>query len=391
MPPKKRTTGKKPATRKTSAKKSLKKPTAQKAPTKKSIAKKNPTKKPTARKAPTKKSATKRPTVRKNLAYKKPSTFKNPWFYSTILLLIIFAGVILYNKSFAFHDSINSILGLDNTISPQQPPIHLTVISDKEIQNMPYNLDEQITALEEEIDAEILVKKVDLSEDEATQLIADFEIKTLPVLIFNESLADTSFYLDASAFFTNIDGHYIMRVRPVKFLQIPEPSNGRKKGITDESVPVIIIAYNSFSCPYCTMMKSVFYQALEEYPDEVMYVFKHFNRGGADLALANASECAGEQDKFWEMHDYMFDNLDQLRDQGIDTFLDTAADNLSLDKEAFGTCNEEERYAELINEHTKEAHEHGLSGTPAIFINDTFVGGAVQYDTIEEIINSFIQ
>lgn len=328
---------------------------------------------------------------KKKQVEKKISTLKNPWFYSTIVLMIIFAGFILYDRCITFHKSINAILKLENTIVERAPVISLTVLGDESIKDMPYDLDQQIAMLKEEIDAEISTVKIDISSPEAEDLIEKFDIKTVPILIFDSKFADTEFYADAAVFFTNIDGNYVMRTKPVKFLQTPKPENGHARGAKDVSEPILIIAYNSLSCPYCTMMKDVLYEALEEYQDKVLYVFKHFNRGGIDIVLANAAECAGEQDKFWEMHDYILDNQNLLRTQDLAVFIEEAADTINIKNDEFNNCVEENRYQNIIEEQTLEAHKYGISGTPAMFINETFVGGAIPYDKIQTIIDSFIQ
>lgn len=337
---------------------------------------------------PTRKKSSSKKSSQKPL---KRSVFKNPWFYSTIVLLVVLAGFILYDRSIIFHKSINSFLGLENTIAEKPAAVNLTVISDKTIKDMPYNLDEQITSLKEEIDAEIKSTKIDISDSEAEKLIEDFDIKTIPVLIFDKNLEETQFFTDARAFFLKNGDYYIMRTKPVKFLETPKPGDGHIKGVPDDSAPVTIIAYNSLSCPYCTMMKDVFYQALDEYPDKIRYIYKHYDRGGSDLLLSGAAECAGEQEKFWEMHNFIYDNHEKLKNDGIEVFLKDASDDLSLDYNSLETCIEGNNYSDLINTQTEEAYLYGINGTPGIFINDTFIGGAASYDTIEEVINSYIQ
>lgn len=335
------------------------------------------------KKAKSRKTGTKKQT-------RKPSAYKNPWMYSTLIVLIIFAGFVLYEKSVVFHKGVNSILGLEDTIVVEDPPINLTVINDETIKDMPYDMDEQIETLEDEIDAEIITTKMDISENEAGELIKQFEIKSLPVLIFDNNLENTEFYEEAAAFFTDKEEYYIMKIKPVKYLETPEPGNGKTKGSQNEP-QVTIIAYNSFSCPYSGIMKDVFDQTVAEYPEKVKYVYKHFDRGGVDMILANATECSAEQEKFWEMHDYFYDNQDKLKEMNTGDFISQAAAETKLDAEAFNTCVEENRYKNLVNEQTKEAHLYGINGTPGIFVNDKFVGGAVSYDTMKEIVDSFIQ
>ena len=64
---------------------------------------------------------------------------------------------------------------------------------------------------------------------------------------------------------------------------------------------VTIVKYNSFSCGYCKLAAGVINQIHKAYPKRVKIVYKHFNRGGIDELTSQAIECAGEQNKFWEV------------------------------------------------------------------------------------------
>lgn len=76
----------------------------------------------------------------------------------------------------------------------------------------------------------------------------------------------------------------------------------------DASAKVTLVEYSDFECPYCMNHASTLKQILEEYSGKVRLVYRHFPlsfHANAQLA-AEASECAGDQGKFWEMHDKLF-------------------------------------------------------------------------------------
>jgi protein-disulfide isomerase len=79
------------------------------------------------------------------------------------------------------------------------------------------------------------------------------------------------------------------------------------------SAPVTIVEYSDFQCPYCARYSTETYPEIKaQYIDtgKVRYMFRHFPlsfHSEAELA-AQAAECAGEQGKFWEMHDTLFAN-----------------------------------------------------------------------------------
>jgi protein-disulfide isomerase len=87
--------------------------------------------------------------------------------------------------------------------------------------------------------------------------------------------------------------------------QITEDDNvrGAKNG------KITLIEFSDFECPFCSRFIPTVEQVEETYGDDVTLVFKHFPLSFHPLAkpAAVASECAGDQDKFWEMHDALFD------------------------------------------------------------------------------------
>lgn len=73
---------------------------------------------------------------------------------------------------------------------------------------------------------------------------------------------------------------------------------------------VVIVEYSDFQCPYCARALPTVKQVLDEYGDKVMFSYKHFPLESihprAHIA-AQAAECAGDQGKFWEFHDALFE------------------------------------------------------------------------------------
>ncbi len=72
---------------------------------------------------------------------------------------------------------------------------------------------------------------------------------------------------------------------------------------------VTLIEYSDFQCPYCQQFNTSVQQALNEYSDKLMVVFRHFPLESIHpyaRSLAEGSECAGQQEKFWEFHDAVF-------------------------------------------------------------------------------------
>ena len=315
----------------------------------------------------------------------------SPWLLASVVLILVLAGLLFYDKSPTFRNNINYLLGLKEAQIPEGEPkeVNLTILTDKLFTNPPYDVNESIEKLKEEITSKLNIKTVDINDEEGKQLISDYTLTTVPVLIFDENFGKTSIYKETAPYFSAEKNHYLLKLDPIKFLSLPQVGDGWVKGNTTDMAKVTIIEYSSFTCPYCEVMNPVFEQALKEYPDKIRFVYKHFNRGGLDAVIENASECAGEQGKFWEMHDYIFENRAALVKNAPEEMLNKEAETLGLDTVKFGTCVTENKYLDKIEGQTQEAYKFAVSGTPGIFVNDKFLGGATDYDTLKSVIDSF--
>lgn len=324
---------------------------------------------------------------------KKKQTFKkiNFWIPFTIILIIIFAGFIFYDKSPTFHKNINAVFGITDINTPHIPDVKLIALTNTALENPEYDLQEKIDGLQEDMNGEAVlhISTIDINDDKGKELVEKLKIKTVPVFLFDEPLNETQLYKELAGFFVKEGDYYILQLLPYDYLSLPETGDGHVKGASNDMAPIKIIEYSSFSCPYCVQMKDVIYQALDEYPGQIQFVYKHYNRGGIDSFLALASECSGEQDKFWEMHDYIFDHLADMKDGDPVTMINDFAAQTGLDLESFDTCMQEERYAEKIQNHTHEAYDYAINGTPGVFVNDVFIGGATSYENLKSIIDSF--
>jgi protein-disulfide isomerase len=95
---------------------------------------------------------------------------------------------------------------------------------------------------------------------------------------------------------------------------------------------------------------------------------------------AEASLCANEQGKFWELHDVMFKDQKKL---GVGD-LKESAKALGMDEKKFNTCLDSGRYVEQVQKDSKEAQRMGVTGTPALFVNGVMIdGGAVPFTVVE--------
>ncbi|MCF7900957.1 DsbA family protein [Candidatus Woesearchaeota archaeon] len=156
----------------------------------------------------------------------------------------------------------------------------------------------------------------------------------------------------------------------------------------DENAPVTIVEWSDFECPFCARFYSQTYgQIVSNYVDsgKVKIVFKHFPLGFHAQAqkAAEASECAGEQGKFWEMHDMLFEKGVTGSVAGFKKY---AAD-LGLDTTKFDSCLDTGKYASKVSADMAEGQASGVTGTPGFIVQGELVVGAQPYSVFQAAID----
>jgi protein-disulfide isomerase len=158
----------------------------------------------------------------------------------------------------------------------------------------------------------------------------------------------------------------------------------------DKNAPVTLIEYSDFQCPFCKRHVPTISQLLSDYEGKVRFVYRHFPLNSIHpnaQKAAEAFECAGEQNKAWEMHDVMFDNQSALAVTNLKSY----AGNLGLSQGQFDDCLDSGKYASKVNQQAQEAQAAGITGTPGTFVNDQLVKGAYPIDTFKQIIDDLLK
>lgn len=128
----------------------------------------------------------------------------------------------------------------------------------------------------------------------------------------------------------------------------------------------------------------------DAYGDKVKFVWKDFPLTSIHPDAVKASEaahCAGDQGRYWEYHDVLFQHQRALQVPQLKKY---AAD-LKLDTAAFDRCLDSGKYAGKVQAGLQEAVKLGLSSTPSIFINGRLVMGAQPFEAFQAIIDEELQ
>ena len=174
-------------------------------------------------------------------------------------------------------------------------------------------------------------------------------------------------------------------------------------GIGDPNAPVKIEVFEDFQCPACqsysdnieTLILTNMRTMIEQ--GQVYYAFRHYPFIDDRMAskesdqAASAAMCAGEQGKFWEMHDIIFANWNG-ENQGAysDRRLAAFAENIGLDMDSWNGCFDKNPYRQEIQADFAEGVRRGVSGTPSVFVNGSIVnpGFVPSYEEIEAAVNA---
>ncbi len=151
---------------------------------------------------------------------------------------------------------------------------------------------------------------------------------------------------------------------------------------------VTVVEFSDFQCPFCRRGAATMDKLREIYPKDVKIVFKNLPlpmHPHAESA-AKAALAAGEQGKFWEMADALFQNQGKLGEE----LYEQKAKELGLNVEKFKKDMESPKVAEQIASDKKLAQELGLQGTPAFYVNGVAVRGAYPVDHFKKIIDRWL-
>ncbi len=145
-------------------------------------------------------------------------------------------------------------------------------------------------------------------------------------------------------------------------------------GHADNGV-VRVVSYSDFLCPYCRRFRKVLMNLRQAFGERIEYVFRHFPNErvhpGATFA-ARAAEAAGQQGKFWEMHDRLFDEKPPFGEARIREI----ARELGLDMDRFERDLAAEETLARVEDDLDEARRNGVHGTPTIFVDGLRYDGA---------------
>jgi len=168
---------------------------------------------------------------------------------------------------------------------------------------------------------------------------------------------------------------------------VTEPTiNSNSPILGNPQAKVTIFEFSSYGCPASKNTQPILKQLLNKYPNEIKIVWKDLPISDlykeADLAHT-ATRCAGEQNKFWQYQELVWENQNDL---SFDV-LKNIAKKIALNMSSFESCIENKEVNNIINNDIKEAGQLSISGTPHFYINSQEIFGSATLEDFERLIN----
>ena len=163
-------------------------------------------------------------------------------------------------------------------------------------------------------------------------------------------------------------------------------ATGPSKG--PDSAPVTIVEFSDYQCPYCSKAEATVKDLLdlEKYKGKIKLVYRDYPLPSHNLApkAAEAAHCAGDQGKYWEMHDRLFAAAPKLEVTDLKGY----ARELKLDEGRFTKCLDSGEKAKVVADHFKAGNDAGVRGTPAFFINGRLISGAQKLEAFTALVDA---
>jgi protein-disulfide isomerase len=144
---------------------------------------------------------------------------------------------------------------------------------------------------------------------------------------------------------------------------------------------VTLLEYGDYKCPRCNEARLVVRRIEAVLGDQMRFVFRNYPLSSLEdnsKHAAEAAETSGAQNKFWEMHELLFNQQHALSDRHLRVY----ATQCGLDMERFNRDMALHTFDSRVREDILSGHQNGVSDTPTFFINDRRHPGPYDYETL---------
>lgn len=291
-------------------------------------------------------------------------------------------------------------LGDKTWVAYQEPVVKVKILIDKNKEECPNcNADDILNWLKKFIPT-MVIEEVDYSSEKGKQMISDYDLKTIPALLFDKNIQKSNFFNEeqVAEIFEIKEGVFILSSSAIglpvgKYLDTPKELEGDMI-IGKTEAKVKLITFFDFQCPY----SKIFYQAVKEArgefsADQLTLVFKSFplslNNQAFNAALV--AQCAYQQEKFEPMADILFNKQEEWSTANDIKFFDKYVYQINLDRKKFNECINSKDSQSLVQNSVLQGEEYGINVTPTSFVGDDFLDGVLQKKDIVEAVQKRLE
>lgn len=175
-------------------------------------------------------------------------------------------------------------------------------------------------------------------------------------------------------------------MNPPDPFELTVPMNATDHILGAPHASVAVVEYGDFECPNCKQAAPAVKMLLEHFKGRIRFAYRNFPLEEVHphaLAASEAAECAGAQERFWPMHDLLFDSQPHLKLPQLRSY----ADRLQLDMPRYDLEMDDHVYLQRVREHMQGGRESGVRATPTFFVNgkvkDVSFGMRSLFDAVE--------
>lgn len=309
----------------------------------------------------------------------KATLGKNPWQIATWILAVLFVISLFYSP-----------FGKTAPGSQAEDGISITILSDKTCKQC--DTTQAIDILSNQVFPGAKVTELDYSSKEGKKLAEKYDIEILPAYLLGKDVEKTANFARIQDTLIKKDNQYMIHPSAIGAGKHLNPRKGTTPYFGKQDAPVEIIEFSDFQCPFCKrFFEETYPQIKEEYikTGKVKMYYRDFPLPSHQYAqkAAEAARCAGDQEKYWAMHDEMFTYQNAISADELKFYAET----IGLDMASFSTCLDTGKYAEEVQKDVADGQAMGVGGTPTFFINGIIISGAYPFEAFKQIIDEQLQ
>ena len=171
-------------------------------------------------------------------------------------------------------------------------------------------------------------------------------------------------------------------------LRVPVDATDHAQGPAD--APVTLVEYGDYECPHCGAAYPIVQELQQRLGDDLRFVFRNFPLAQMHpnaVSAALTAEFAAAHDRFWEVHDALFENQERL---GAELY-DEIVTELGLDAEQLNTALESGEHLDKIRADADGGVRSGVNGTPTFFVNGVRYDGSRDFETMAEMLDRAVR